>query len=112
MDKDKYQKFLDQHIIYEPNKKWLGSTSDAFIEVIKVEGQCGDCGRQVKNRAPIRTHKIIQNDQWLTYCKDCGNYQNPESGKFEQNRLNYNNAYRLTKNLKCKVDDKKSNDTE
>ena len=93
MNKDEYQKFLDQHIKLTRHKKFEAAESEGFIERIKKPEQCPDCDRSV-DLAPIRTHKIVQDNQWITYCKDCGKYRDPDTGQYD---IPYANAYRLIK---------------
>jgi hypothetical protein len=112
MDKDKFEKLLEQcQVETVLHKKWLGSEADAFIEVKHLVTSCKDCHREV-NRAPIRTHKVVMKDTWMTYCKDCGNYLNPETDRYE-GRRDYSQTYRkLQKQLRNnKVDNQKPDDS-
>lgn len=108
MNKDKFEKRLQEcQVETVLHKKWLGSESDAFVTVKELTTTCQDCHREV-DRAPIRTHKIVMRDTWMTYCKDCGNYLNPETGCYDSKR-NYSNTYRKLR--KHKVDNQKPDDS-
>lgn len=113
MDKDEYQKFLDEHIQFKQHRKYEAADSESKLTVIPCENKCPDCDRTV-DRAPIRLHKNY-GGMWFTYCKDCKNYLDPETGKFETrdpNRTrNYQRIYRVSKKLNNIVDKEPTNDS-
>ena len=81
MDKDKFKEFLDSTVEIKYHQK-----SDIqkllFVTVLPCERKCPDCDLAV-DRAPIRTHKL-RNNQWITYCKECKNWQDTETGQYDQ----------------------------
>jgi len=110
MDKDEFEKLLEQcRVETTLHKKWLGSQADAFIEIKSLVTTCKDCNREV-DRAPIRVHKIVMQDTWMSYCKDCGNYLNPDNKCYDSKR-NYVDTYKKLKLRKDKINNQKSNDS-
>ena len=101
MNKDEYQKFLDENIKIKLHKKFEAAETEGFIERIKKPEQCSDCNRSV-DLAPIRTHRMSQYNHWLSYCKDCGKYKNAETGAYD---VDYANAYRLLQKVSQKKSD-------
>lgn len=82
MDKDKFKEFLDGTVEIKYHQKFLSSESDGFVIVKPCETKCPDCDLTV-DRAPIRTHKL-RNGEWITYCKQCKNWQDSETGRYDQ----------------------------
>lgn len=110
MDKDEYQKFLDKHINFKAHKKYESAESEGFIELTSIAEKCKDCDLTV-DRAPIRTHRIVKGGYWLSYCKDCQNYRDPDTGRYDLDR-NGNYVYqKVYKKLGNVVDEKPTNDS-
>lgn len=109
MDKDEYQKFLDQHINFKLHKKFKSAESEGFIELTSIVEKCEECGLTV-NRAPIRIHRIVK-DQWLSYCKDCQNYKDPSTGLYSLNRNGKCAYQKVYKQLGNVTNKKPSDDT-
>ena len=110
MNKDEFEKLLDQCRVEKVlHKKWLGSEADAFVEVKSLVTRCKECNLEV-DRAPIRIHKVVMQDTWMSYCKDCHNYLNPDTGRYDTKR-NYVDTYKRLKLRKDKINDQKSNNS-
>ena len=89
------------------HRQFRASESDSVYTLKDNSRVCEDCGI-ITNGGPNRSHRKIKNgEEWISYCKDCKNYQDPITKSWENNK-DWNTTYRR---LGHKVNNQITNDS-